>query len=284
MFHENSIKIWLDATSKIGLTDSYDASVFSTYTHEVICDDNKPKLEVSYIEPLAGALRHPFAGCLRGGHASRGNILKWKIAGQPKTNIHALEEKNYLLLHRQSSKRLSNGKLFIFDLGASTWSEGIGGSSQMWLWHNYRKCGYKVERMFLWESKVLATKDIYRNVPKEALFAYQYFNLPASADKDDPSNPLNIVKQVASREDFVAIKLDIDNAPVEMRFIDTILNDPELDGLVDEVFFEHHVAFPPFVKCCWSGVGEYDPSSSILTSYELFLKLRKKGIRMHGWP
>ena len=280
--HQGGVRSWLDTTQTVGSATSFDAHVFSTFTHEVVCGDQPPRMETTYIEPLAAALRHPFAGCLRGGKGARETILKWQMKAQPKTNIHALEEKNYLLLQCQQEKRISNGKLLLFDLGASTWDEGIGGSSQEWFWKNYQQCGYTVERMLLWEAKTWSTKDIYRPVPKGAHYAYQYFNVPASAGRTDPSNPLNIVKRVASVEDFVAIKLDIDHAELEMQFIDQMLTDPDLDGLIDELFFEHHVAFPPFVKCCWDDT--YDKGATLKTSYELFLKLREKGIRMHGWP
>ena len=280
--HQRSIRSWLGTTQTVGSAKSFDTQVFSMFTHEVTCGNEPPRMETTYIEPLATALRHPFAGCLRGGKGARETILKWNMKGQPKTNIHALEEKNYLLLQCQQEKRISNGKLMLFDLGASTWDEGIGGSSQEWFWKNYQQCGYSIERMLLWEAKTLSTEDIYRPVPKGAHHAYQYFNIPASADRNDPSNPLNIVKRVASPEDFVAIKLDIDFAELEMQFVDQMLTDPGLDGLIDELFFEHHVAFPPFVKCCWDDT--YDKGATLKTSYELFLRFREQGIRMHGWP
>jgi hypothetical protein len=42
-------------------------------------------------------------------------------------------------------------------------------------------------------------------------------------------------------QDYVVVKLDIDNTPVETAFMDQIINDPELQALIDEMMFEHHV-------------------------------------------
>lgn len=42
-----------------------------------------------------------------------------------------------------------------------------------------------------------------------------YFNIPCDIEPDSPFNPLNIIKAMYKPGDFVVIKLDIDNEPVE---------------------------------------------------------------------
>ena len=59
----------------------------------------------------------------------------------------------------------------------------------------------------------------------------------------DPANPLEMIRQVAKPEDYVLLKIDIDNTPVEMEFVHRILRDANVSSLIDEMFFEHHVNF-----------------------------------------
>lgn len=42
-----------------------------------------------------------------------------------------------------------------------------------------------------------------------------YFNIPCDVAPDSPFNPLNILKAIYKPGDYVVIKLDIDNEPVE---------------------------------------------------------------------
>jgi hypothetical protein len=45
---------------------------------------------------------------------------------------------------------------------------------------------------------------------------------------------------VATPDDFVVIKLDIDHTALELDIIFSILNIPAIRELVDEVYFEYH--------------------------------------------
>lgn len=96
----------------------------------------------------------------------------------------------------------------------------------------------------------------------------------------DARNPLEILRRIATPEDFVVLKLDIDTYPVEMAFIEQILSDDGLASLVDELFFEHHVTFEPLMPD-WKKTAQ--PDASLEDSYEIFTRLRHMGIRAHGW-
>ena len=108
-----------------------------------------------------------------------------------------------------------------------------------------------------------------------------YFNIPVSPDKNSKYNPWNTLKNIARKEDFVAVKLDIDSPKVEWKLIEQLFEDVELQGLIDEFFFEHHVLENPAVPLGWHMSPGMDQTTA--QSYKVFLKLREKGIRAHAW-
>jgi hypothetical protein len=145
----------------------------------------------------------------------------------------------------------------------------------------YAKRGIHFDRIICWEANPTSVEEIYRDVPKDLLGRYTYYNFPVVADVTLDENPVNILKRITSTTDFVALKLDIDHAPVENELINQILADPEIYSRIDEFFFEHHVNFEPMVGY-W---GAADNATFTLEySYQVFTALRERGIRAHGWP
>lgn len=57
---------------------------------------------------------------------------------------------------------------------------------------------------------------------------YRWFNVPASSDPKSPDNPLNHIRAHAKVEDYVLLKLDIDNNEVEEAIVNSMLRDPEV--------------------------------------------------------
>ena len=79
------------------------------------------------------------------------------------------------------------------------------------------------------------------------------------------------------------MQIDIDNTPVEMLFIQQLLNDAHATSLVEEFFFEHHVNFPVMMKpYYWSNVPKNE-TMVLKDSCDIFVKLRHMGVRAHGW-
>ena len=48
------------------------------------------------------------------------------------------------------------------------------------------------------------------------------------------------LREVATPDDFVALKLDIDDPPTEQSIVHALLRDHDTLRLVDELFFEYH--------------------------------------------
>jgi len=104
-------------------------------------------------------------------------------------------------------------------------------------------------------------------------------------------------------QDFVVVKLDIDNTPIEEAVIKEIMTDPEAVARVDELMFgagttrtcparppSYRPAFPrPFPEHHYYSVdtGAFwglAMKTSILESFDLFTSLRKLGFVAHVWP
>lgn len=88
-----------------------------------------------------------------------------------------------------------------------------------------------------------------------------------------------MLKDVSKPDDYVVVKLDIDNSLVELEFVKQLLNRTDLHLLIDEFFFEHHVNFQP-MNPSW---GTHKEVQQLADSYEIFKRLRQVGIRAHGW-
>lgn len=214
------------------------------------------------IEPLYSIFRHPEAlTCKRQGiRVSRFMFDPSYLILDDTTNIEV---------------QLAPQKMY-YDLGASNY-EGL---SQNWMLTNYKERGIVFDKIFLWEPspKYRSTND----VPAQFARAYHFFREPATSSPQDPRNPLNMIRAAGNPEDFIVLKIDIDNSELEHDFIDQILQDASLVTLIDELFWEPHFKFGYLIGCCWN-MTVVD-SSNASTIHKLFTRLRNAGIRAHGWP
>lgn len=261
-------KQWLKDIQSAMATNAYhdfsSRRFFSWFTYHGVCDGVELKKE-SWIEPLFGALRHPFSLC----------------GGFPNHNEYILSRDYLLVQSSESPPFLPQRRKLLFDLGASLYSSGSGGASQKWLIETYAKRGIEFDRILLWEAAQHNATSVFKDVPKALHHAYQYFNLPATSDHEDPSNPLNIIKKIGHSSDFIVLKLDIDANQHEMALMNQILQQRRLQQLIDEIFFEDHVNFMPLLP---SWMSSADRSRFLSDTYSLFYNLRSKGVRVHGWP
>lgn len=135
---------------------------------------------------------------------------------------------------------------------------------------------------------MLEPNDFWRRVPPRILPFLHYFNIPMpSPYQQEEPNIFTILEQIASEDDFVSIKLDIDRYQVEIPLVVALLNSLPLMKVVDEFFFELHYRCEFLMYCGWGEDIPYEYDSIILDRYHamrLFQKLREMGIRAHVWP
>jgi hypothetical protein len=230
------------------------------------------------IEPFALTLRHPYlckACSLETGQLLPG-FRKADAFKHPEFEKYFVN-KGYLLLEwRLPPLR----RAWFFDVGASTWNQGIGGASQKWVHDQYSLRGIRWSGIYAWEARPVLSSHVWGEIPGHLKPIYHWYNIPADPKPGSDDNPLEMIKGVCKPQDFVVLKLDIDKTLVELKFIAQIQADPLLQELIDEMFFEHHIFIEPLAECCFSTTEEDGLMSD---STKIFLGLRRAGIRIHSW-
>ena len=230
------------------------------------------------IEPLAGFLRHP-------------NFMLQYC--KDRTTWELVEHKQHLLpTHRCELQPPEVARkacrFLLFDLGASLWSKGKGGSSQDWFIEAYRRQNISFDKIFAWEPTPHTEEEIGANVPPAVREVLHYFNVAVDPAPGAQNNPLRLLREVACADDFVVFKVDVDAITVEATLIEQILADNALSGLIDELYFEDHVVDSPMVEKGWD-ITLREPHNRrakprlLSESYRLFQLLRMRGIRAHSW-
>lgn len=261
----------------LGNAAELDKALFSQFEYEYRClvppcSDPPPKgfavgaTHTSYIEPLVGILRHPNAFL----HNATRDLLNKEYMIIDKWALHHLRTR-YLNRVRKSH---------YFDLGASTYTTGAGGPSQVWFEALAECLCVPFTMMHLWEAKPHDPSVVWRQVPEDVQPRYQWYNQPLNSSRASWNNPLNHLLHHASHDDVVFLKVDFDQVRIEADIVRTVIERPELYSQIDELFFEHHVKLGPMTRL-WT--TRADKSMKARDSIGLFMSLRRLGIRAHSW-
>jgi hypothetical protein len=124
-------------------------------------------------------------------------------------------------------------KSFYFD---STYSAGGVGTSQSWFVDTFAARGIHWDGIYGWEARAYPPSNVWSQIPPKLKPIYHWYNVPVNPEPNHPDNALEYIKRVARPEDFVLLKIDIDNTPVEEALVNQLLASDELLGLVDEFF------------------------------------------------
>ena len=236
--------------------------IFSKFTYRVRCVGEEDRIVEELIEPLASVLRDTRGVC----------------AGFPQAYVGS---KNFLLVGKSA---FPGEDLILYDFGASLWSGDDGRQvSQKWFLEKYQNVGFTVRDMYMFEVSSHSDHDIYRGVPTHLLPAYHYYNVPISEKKGEPFHAWTFLRNSLLKRktpSFVAVKLDIDAPHVELSLVKQLVASKGINGRVNEFFFEHHTAIPEMQRIGWN----YNVQGTVADTYDLFIALRKNGIRAHAWP
>ncbi len=154
-----------------------------------------------------------------------------------------------------------------------------GGPSQPYFVEQLEKQCLELAGVFAWEVTFASPDVVWREIPGYLKSRYRWFNVPATTGTGDWDNPLTHIAAVATPDDYVMFKLDIDNNDVEEAIVAGLMASPHLMNLIDEMVWEHHVRFEPLV-----GAWHTDNSPKIMNdSLALFSAMRRAGMRIHSW-
>lgn len=96
-------------------------------------------------------------------------------------------------------------------------------------------------------------RDYWAKVPDQYKGRVHFYNTAYVANKTSASHPLNIMRGIYKSGDMIVVKLDIDNAPLEISIIEDIENDSALVDMIAEMYFEmhyDHVGARPLPQSC----------------------------------
>ncbi|KAI5479552.1 hypothetical protein MNV49_003289 [Pseudohyphozyma bogoriensis] len=232
-----------------------------------------------------------------------GDSQGWKIGESPWMRGTNVRREVVDGLERDEVRR---GELKYFDLGSayfSNWHGDKSAASGKWIFDTYAtRLGLKFRKFVCVELDRLDPDEAYRQLPGELFGAYTLMNTGLDMTAGSKKNAMTIMKQIAEPGDFLAFKLDIDHAPIEMPIAHALRDDKQLASLVSELFFMHQSVLY-FTFCRLSPYGglqlmtmnsvdiapmRYPWGSNLpetlRDSYELFIALRENGIRAHSWP
>jgi hypothetical protein len=160
---------------------------------------------------------------------------------------------NSLLVFPSPKRNHVVTKYYLFDLGASLYDRGAGGASQKWFVEEYRSRGIEFDRILCWEGTQATPESIYKAYPNDVVDKVSYFNVLAEQGLDAKMSPVRMIKALVKPSDFLVLKIDIDNDPVELAIINSFIDDPSVTNLIDEFFFEHHVNNKLIPWSIWGG-------------------------------
>jgi len=264
---KNAVEEFLTAMARYQILSTFEGEkvntdIFSTMTYRTTCKDGSMFVNTHFIEPLLGLTRHPYARCKRGNLLQLGYIL-----------IQSFRD-NYFYKKMNQTEDIQ----FIgMDIGASKWNRQQKPRTG-WFYEQYENRGVQFDRMLMWEGKKYSREKIW-TFPRKYTASFQYFNMFAALHPNSEGNPLRVLSKFARKEDFVMVKLDIDQA-AEIFMVWALLEDPNISAVIDEFFFEHHTTVLSMRDLWRNG----DVACNITETYNIFLQLRNMGIRAHSWP
>lgn len=222
------------------------------------------KIHVEYIEPLVGVLRHPLA-CCESTYRYNASVMGGNDGSNSKCKVNALytSRGHYLAPNRTLASRR---RAFYFDAGASHWNKGKGGPSLSYFHHVWKRQGLPLDAIYAFEART-KNETFFESIPVQYRHIFHYQQTYVRSNAEDGSGPFlpHEIQKLATKEDYVLFKLDIDSPGVEEGNIEHLLSD-QSDSLdyIDEFFYEFH-------------------SDELQKWYAMFLKLRQQGVRAHSW-
>ena len=171
-------------------------------------------------------------------------------------------------------------RVVFFDIGASlNFHSEEGEQPSMWLVNLYERFGFHFDHIYAFEKQPTSSEDVYRDLQTDMMASYHWINLGVEANLSSKLNPLNIILNEFTPDDFVVVKLDIDDPSIELSLANQLLRNERLHTLVDEFYFEHHVSLLELRDSGWGT----NVNGSVGSSLKMFHELRSEGISAHYW-
>ena len=261
--------------------------VFSMFIYQRTCPNPAENMVfIEPIEPLNGFLRDHRALC-------PGMMQEMPQLLKPKTGI--MDRRFLLISSKTNSPRIFQlhktseylPTLLILDIGAGSFNGAIDGTknlgdSQAWFMRQFLPKGFRLGKYIAWEEKPMNAEQYFQNLPDEMVTKYTFYNTRITSDPKGKMYPWRFLVEHAHDYDHVVVKMDNNQFAVEMELLQQFAGNPSLMELVDEMFFEFHIRNPPVKEMVPAEGGII--KATLGDAYDLFIKIRQAGVRIHGWP
>lgn len=282
--------------------------LFSRMVYFESCSDevqDSGRTRVQLIEPLVGILRDPLTMCPRAPgipddifdvfakgedkvqakrHFLIGPAAPWSDSPQDPASWRMGGFGPWARNGASPSQTPRSRMSFVMDLGASVydgWHGDTGAVGAWWIVERSHRHGVDYDWIVSFEYEKIDPTVVFAGVPSDLLPHYIYFNQGVEKAAGGRWNPWRILQGMGvTPDDYVVVKLDIDNPEIENELVKQLMTTPVLQGLIDEMFYEHHVN----TKVMWGWWGTQGSKIYMKDSYRNFTLLRSEGIRMHAWP
>eukprot|EP00548_Thalassiothrix_antarctica_P018692 CAMPEP_0194194686 /NCGR_PEP_ID=MMETSP0154-20130528/75721_1 /TAXON_ID=1049557 /ORGANISM="Thalassiothrix antarctica, Strain L6-D1" /LENGTH=704 /DNA_ID=CAMNT_0038919137 /DNA_START=62 /DNA_END=2176 /DNA_ORIENTATION=- len=214
-----------------------------------------------YIEPLVSHLRFPLSKCMP--------------VDDEQFYFHDTIFKGFII---PPPPVIRGDRAIFYDAGSPDWIKGPRYFLNTWLRH-----GIKFDDVFSYDERT-TPEEYYSTIPLEIQPQIHYKQCTIASDEADnfPDHPFlpSVIIEGTTENDYVMFKLDIDRPGIENGIISAILSDG-YPPVIDELFWEHHIAQNYLMFEHWKTTAT--PDTTFRESYDIFLRLRQKGIRAHAW-
>ena len=277
----HSLELHPDGLKGIFKSDSSLSKLPLTTTTENENGNNYNNGGGGFIEPFLPPLRHPEFCYDDSSSNSR--------TSSGRSNNNKLLDMGYLVHDFAAlcrNKLHKHSRTVFVDMGASLAYHTTDGSSKskypptVTLLKLYKKFGFVFDHIYGYELTPSDPTKVYQQIPDEFKAAYHWYNVGVTSDPTSYSNPLKMILDTYTPDDFVVVKLDIDAPHIEIPLAKSLLlhHQKQLANLVDVFYFEHHVTMRELAPA-WKDTME----GSIQDSMEFFTSLRQHGIAAHYW-
>ena len=97
------------------------------------------------------------------------------------------------------------------------------------------------DSVYAWELTPLLPQEYWKGIPPHFKPYWHFYNTPVKSASKHPDSPFEYIRQVATENDFVSMKLDIDSPSTEIPLFEQLVSESDgMHKLVDEFFFELH--------------------------------------------
>lgn len=270
-----------------------------------------PPCDIEPIEPLSGVARHPLVEIGCGLRANTGvmNVSKYNLTHLVFASRCPRKGSGVVPRVRFPQAAMSSGppapRALLFDAGCgSTFAAGPLTSDTAPLRDGptpplslplfarmYEAQCIRFDELHGWEADPADKAFWWQGVPHELRPRVHFHNVPVVPGDPTTDVLLHIVR-TARPEDFVVLKIDIDNFKVEYDLVSEIRTNrrgTNVSALIDEFFFEYHFrvrkempvkgyrSIMPF----WRVLGKR--GHSVDDALALMREFRQLGIRSHFW-